>query len=155
MAGALRQVEPQDSLILRENMRRASRIDPLDEITGGQAHHIVPVNDIATYDPDLAARFDDYLRDRGIDINDEANGIILVTGVDTPNPNVTVRHEFTFARRGGPSGPVEGSFVQYVDVLERELLTNRPDATRDEVRQVLRAVADSLADGQFPPRVNL
>jgi hypothetical protein len=118
-----------DSSILAKNMRAAG---DLPSAEGSEAHHIVPGSE-----PE-AADLREHLRQNGItDINDPANGVWLPRGPEAPNPDVSTRHEFTFA-----------DHPEYFDALKHDLMGLDGEAA---IRSELATIKFLLSNGKYPP----
>jgi A nuclease family of the HNH/ENDO VII superfamily with conserved AHH len=89
---------------------------------GYEIHHIIPKNE------PRAAEARDILERNGIGIDDMRNGAILPRGIDTPNPDATARHEFTFGQN-------------YIEEITNRL---RAAEENNDVRGELRRIAHDL-----------
>ena len=118
---------------LAENLTAAGRPNPRVNFPEGyyEAHHIIPSNE-------GPKQLRTLLEDLKLDINGEFNGVWLPRGAETLNPTGAMRHEFLTGNR------------EYFARL-RTILTREPPLTREQVIEKLRAIAEYLNRGEFPP----
>ncbi|MGV3724999.1 MAG: AHH domain-containing protein, partial [Actinomycetota bacterium] len=122
-----------DSGRLAENLTAAGRPNPRAGFPreNFQAHHIIPSNEGPQELRTLLQRLE-------LDINGDFNGVWLPTGKNAPNPTGVMRHDYLTGNQ------------EYFARL-RTILLKEPPLKKEQVIEKLRAIAEYLNRGEFPP----